>query len=381
MPKFLETCISTFLSIAQLTAGDLRQSSFLYCKQVQHYLILIRQFALFCLQKVIYMALEIKPDIFRDDFTFSPFPTLAILLEELPGNHPLFCIAKTMYTEYKEISLFVKFESQTRDKVKVFLYNNHKEESETEESQNSQVFSIQNIEQIIIAIPKPKTQIGRKTDLPPVYNSHLPVFKEQIVLPTHIKIPTEDQLNINFEFNTISDFLSYFSHTEDQFSRMFHLLILLPEIKIVNDQFFALHFSPISNVIELFKYLIHPFDCPLPDFFLSILNSKIPDHSNLSLPVITDFHNSSSAFLYSPQKHNTYLLRSSMTLSFLVKYIHHKQLFALHKNYFTDFSFLISRIFFQTTLQKFNSFRFSSCSNAPRILLHQRALGLFAKND
>ena len=374
MPKFLETCISTFLSIAQLTASDIRQSSFLYCKQVQHHLIWIRQFALFCLQKVIYMALEIKPDIFRDNFTFSPFPTLAILLDELPGNHPLFCIAKTMYTEYKEISLFVKFESQTKDKVKVFLSNNHKQETETEESQNSQELSIKNIEQIIIAIPKPKTQMGRKMELPPV-------FKEQILLLTHTKIPTEDQLNINLEFNTISDFLSYFSHNEDQFSRMFHLLILLPEIKIVNDQFFALHFSPISNVIELFKYLIHPFDCPLPDFFLPLLNSKIPDHSNLSLPVFTDFHNSSPAFLYSPQKHNTCLLRSSMTLSFLVKYIHHKQLFALHKNYFTDFSFLISRIFFQTTFQKFNSFRLGSCCNAPRIPIHQRTLSHFAKND
>lgn len=345
MSKFIEISILTFSSIARITLADMRRSTFNYCKRVILSLPILRQFSLFCLQKVIYIALETRPEIFRDEFTYSPFPCLAYLLEELMPNHPLFLIAKTMYNEYKQVAIFIKFEALTREKVKNIIYNSRQDENNGNFTSDSFEYSLgENESKPKEWSKKDKKSLNRRTNLP---ETHLPKHgdesNEEMNTSQNLSIKSKESIQINLDFKTMDEFISYFMTSNIQLTQMFHNLIFMPEIKIINEIFFAFYFNQLSSINELYMFILDPFGSEMPQDCLKMFEEKFPNYDSKVLPISNVFPNNDVMFKYKPKIHNAGLFRSSITVAFLVKYLHHKQLFGLHKNYFGIFSFLKSR--------------------------------------
>lgn len=376
MPRFFETALTTLYSVTQLSSFDLKRSIFNYCKFIVGSLGIVRQFALFCIQKVIYVTLHVRPELFKDDPSLSPFPTLANLLEELMPSQPLFQIAKTMYNEYRLVTSFVKLELLTREKVKNIIYgteDDKKQQHSFESSQNdsfekerSSCESRLNSGHTVDGSHKKKrkhkdSSAGSRT----LKNSQ----RHRLTNPP-AQNSDENGLAERVQFKSAKDFLDYFCQNGHEFTAMFHSLLLLPKAKIKSDKLFDMYFMSNVNIGEIYRYILDPFVIYLPEWFMQLLTELKPELTEERLPVSETRAYGFASYSYHPERNNFGLYRSSMTLAFLVKYVHHKQIFGIYKNYFIQFSELTSRQSFQAFGRRPHQLRAFACDESARILLH-----------
>jgi len=396
MPGFLEICLTTLYAVAQMTAFDLKRSIFNYCKQVIGTLALVRQFALFCIQKVVYITLVRRPDLFKDAYTYSPFPVLALLLEELVPAHPIFMIAKNMYNEYRLVTIMVKLEMQTREKVKNVIYKS-KDDEEEENDSNDSVRSLEEkgTEGKVTAEPSPDpSQPTNMTQRESRHSGHV-YFKDthdgsqsskktDHPRSTISKGGDTDRVHTHRTlFDSHKTFVEYFFPPPHDFPQMFHSLLFLPRVKIFGDALFTTYFSSYNAIETLFSYILEPLNSSMPDFFAENLVALEPTCLTTPLPIVfsNPSHTKGPIAFYKPEKHNRCLYRSSMTMAFLVKYSHHKQIFSIHKNYFIQFSSLISQQVLRKPAKPPEFLRPRSRHHPSRVLLRQRALSHAPEND